>query len=92
MSTPHKCSTIMPIVMQCLNPRGKVSAIYAYAPAPFTREKVRVQVVWAGSLGTPPRRYADVRPVGASENIPAYRVFVDQLTSITVFTTWEMEE
>jgi hypothetical protein len=85
----HKCSTIMPLVMYCLHPRGKVSEIYAYAPAPFTRERLRVRIVGAGHgwIGT----YADVVPVGASQYALSYRVRKDQLSSISVFVTWEIQ-
>ena len=83
-------STIMPVVMACLRPGGKISAIYAYAPAPFSPQRIRVQVVWAGPVGSPPRLVASVRPCAASPYTPTYRVRVDQLTSISVFVTWEM--
>jgi hypothetical protein len=87
----HHVSTILPIVMQCLNPRGKVEAIYAYAPAPFTSEKIRVRVLDVRIVDlVNPHKVADV--CALDPHCLPFSVLPEQLTSISVFTTWTMED
>jgi hypothetical protein len=83
-------STIMPLVMHCLNPRGRVSDIYAYAPAPFTGERIRVRVESVRLVGLlDSTLVADVCAL-APHCLP-FSVRIDQLTSISVFVTWELQ-
>ena len=86
----HEISTIMPLVMHLLHPRGKVSGIFALAPVPFSSEKVRARInsVRYAGLG---KSYlvADVQVAGAP--LP-FSVRVDQLSNISVFVTWETSE
>jgi hypothetical protein len=79
----------IPLLLRLITPRATIGAIYANAPAPFSRDRVHVRVTWAGACASQPaRRLASVRP--ASGGGEEWVVFVDQLRDISAFVTWEI--
>jgi hypothetical protein len=84
-------SSMLPISMALVQPKGEVKAIFATVPAPFTREPVRVRVLavrYVTGHNNHARLIIDVVCPSAGDHLLPFSVDRSEVKHISVFMSW----